>query len=314
MKMSKSFIPIILALFLLLACLPVHASERIAVVFRGDIALHQQLADKLIAKIAENGRDTLFKWEISADSSAERRERFLNQQPDIVVAFGDLALSFCLEAAPDVPGLFMLVSNQKLAGQALATDRWQGAKLWAPWEMQFAGIRKVLPKARSLGMVVNPSCQANKTEIEKAARQNGFKLHFVRVKSRRQIIPSLSSTFSQSDVFVMMPDPAMINTLILGEMIRLQKQYHKPLVAVSERLVELGAFMSIEYSLAEMIDKVAVKINESVTLENLAGQPKLAKCCMKTTINKKVAAQLGIIVHADVKNKVHVTEGRGGRR
>ena len=53
MKMSKPSISIIGAMILLLASLPVYAGERIAVVFRGDIALHQELADKLIAKSRE---------------------------------------------------------------------------------------------------------------------------------------------------------------------------------------------------------------------------------------------------------------------
>ncbi len=311
---SRHIISLLLTTLLFLAAMPVQAGERIAVVYRGDLPLHQELVQKLRSHVTLENFD-IFRWELTPEGSMKIEINQGDPKPDKIVAFGDLALSFCLQTSFDTSGLFLLVSSQELSEQAQNTGRWLGGHLWVPLAKQFTTIKKILPQSKILGIVTSPAYQTQEKILQKAARQAGFKVYFIETENRRQILPSLATAFKHSDAIVMLPDPAMLNTLILGEMIRLQKQFHTPLIAISSRFVSLGAFMSIEYSLEEIIQQLAEEIKKRKTAVTGPTETLLADCCIMITVNRKVSEQLDISVMENTKrNIIFFTGNQGGRR
>ena len=297
------------ALFFFIA-IPAQAMAKIGIVYRGDLQLHQQLAEELSVSIQEDNVSSTVLWELKSDWTEEDQQLFRDEQFAQLIAIGDLALSFCIENSHDVHGIFLLVSSNKFAQQAESSG-WQGARIWTPMAEQFAKAREILPNTRSLGVLISPKCQVDKKLLQDTARQFGFTLNLTTVKHRRHLLPSLASIFRQNDAILMLPDPGMMNNVVLAEMLRLQKKHRTPLIAVSKRFVTFGAFMSVDYSLDEMIQKITEKMTHLSPPDT--AQP-LAECCLVVYINKKVAAQLRIAVPRDSSVRIQfASDNTGGR-
>ena len=312
--MSKIFsrlhiLSFLAALFFFIA-IPTQAMAKIGIVHRGDLELHQQLAEKLSASIQEDNVSSTVLWELKSDWTKKDQQLFRAEQFSQLIAIGDLALSFCIENSHDIHGVFLLVSSNKLAQQAESSG-WQGARIWTPMAEQFAKAREILPNTRSLGILISPKGQADKKLLRDTARQFGFTLNLTTVKNRRQLLPSLANIFRQNDAIFMLPDPGMMNSVVLAEMLRLQKKHRTPLIAVSKRFVTFGAFMSVDYSLDEMIHTITEKMTHSSPPDT--AQP-LAECCLVIHINKKAAEQLRIAVPKDSSVRIQFTSDNTGGR
>ena len=296
-----------------LACLFVfiapaaQSMTKIGIIYRDDIKLHHQLAEDLKSSFADKENYSAVPWHLKEQWTDEDRKHFNDEQFTQLVAIGDLALSFCLESSNDIDGIFLLVSNNTLSTRAESTG-WQGMRIWAPMAEQFARTRAILPRSRSLGILVSPTCQADKNILQETARQFGYTLNFTTVENRRQILPSLANIFQQNDAIFMLPDPGLMNTVVLLEMLRLQKQHRVPLIAVSKRFVTFGAFMSVDYSLEEIIREITQRITHS---SSSADKP-LAECCLVVHVNKKAAKQLRIPVPDDSNIAVQYTSEKMG--
>lgn len=294
--MAKIFslhtILLFLAFLFFFIAIPSPAMTKIGIVYRGDITLHQQLAEELSSAIQADNNYTTVLWKLHSDLTEKDHLFFRDEQLTQLIAIGDLALSFCMENNHDLQGIFLLVSSNELARQAELLH-WQGARIWAPMIEQFTKAREILPNIRTVGVLISPTCQADKVLLNKTASELGFSLNLITVENRRQILPSLSRIFQQNDAILMLPDPGLMNNVVLTEMLRLQKRHRTPLIAVSKRFVDVGAFMSVDYRLEELLDKIAQKIRQPFAED---AEPPLPHCCLIVHINNKVAEQLRISI------------------
>lgn len=287
-----------------------YATEKIGIVYRGDIELHHNLTDSLFNSLKENNNSSISLWPLLPELKEETGHIFRNEQFTQLIAIGDLSLTFCLEYKPNTSGTFILVSNNTLALQAESVH-WQGALIWAPIEAQLAKTREILPQSRTLGIIVSPSSLIDEKLLNDTAKKFGYKLNFLRVKNRKQILPTLSKIFQQNDAILMLPDPGMLNNVVLTEMLHLQRRYRTPLIALSERFVHFGAFMSIDYSLDEMVEKITVGIKKSSVSEK---QIQMHRCCLVIHINPRTATLLRIKVPSNTESKIELTpQNEGGR-
>jgi ABC-type uncharacterized transport system substrate-binding protein len=287
---SRLHILFFLAFFSFVIAIPVQAMTMTGIVYRGDLKIHQQLADELSSSIQRDNVHTTILLNLKSDESKKDQQFFQDKQFSHIVAIGDLALSYCMENYHDTQGIFLLVSSDKLAKQA-ESFHWKGVRIWTPLAEQFAKIRKFLPGTRRLGVLISPTCQADKILLKETAREFGLTLNLITIKNRRQVLPSLSKIFKQNDAIFMLPDPGILNNVVLTEMLRLQKKHRTPLIAVSKMFVDFGALMSVDYKLEELIDEITQKITHSSTGEKDLPFP---YCCIVVHINPKAADQLKI--------------------
>jgi ABC-type uncharacterized transport system substrate-binding protein len=297
---SRLHILFFLAAFFSFFATPAHATEKIGVIYRGDFELHQHIADELYTSIKGDNAHTTVLWNLEPDGTEEDQQFFRDEQFSQLIAIGDLALSYCMENYHDTQGIFLLVSSTDLAKKAESLH-WQGVRIWTPMAEQFSKIKEFLPDTKSLGVLISPKCQADKTLLKNTASEFGLTLNLITIKNRRQVLPSLSKIFRQNDAIFMLPDPGILNNVVLTEMLRLQKKHRTPLIAVSKRFVNAGAFMSVDYKLKELIAEITKIITHSPSEES---DPPFLNCCLVVHINPKAADQLRIKIPTNTETHI----------
>ncbi len=288
------------------------AAEKYTIVYRDDLSIHQQLAENLKDAIKEfNPTDVVSSFPLSKSWSTDTQAELLEQKSTKFVAVGDVALSFCMETAPEIPGIFLMLTSKQLVNRAESSGKWKGAKVWVEPQIQFKTIRQLLPDIETIGIVVTLQCRACKENFNIAANQYGMELKIVQTEERQQIIPAMREVYQQSDAFLLLPDPSLLNDIIVQELLRLQREYHRPLIGPASPFVRMGAMASINYKLDNLTQYIAKNISNTELMNN---REKISECCLEVSINEKVAEQLDIRVKTEtLKNQVNLISPPEGR-
>jgi ABC-type uncharacterized transport system substrate-binding protein len=281
------------------------ASKNLNIVFRNDISIHRQLVENLKKSIKRNNSDTVVSsFPISKNWSKKTQAALLERKSTKLVAIGDVALSFCMNTAPDIPGVFLMLTSKQLVDKAESSGKWKGAKVWVEPQIQFKIIRDLMPDVRTVGVVLTPNCRECRETFIKAASKYGLKLKTIQTEERRQLIPALKKVYQQSDVYLLLPDPSLLNDIILRELLRLQREYQRPLIGPAMPFVRMGAMMSINYKLDTLVQYIA----ENISNNDLMGdREKISECCLEVSINPQVTEQLDVRLQTDtIKSRVHI--------
>ncbi len=296
----------ILLLSVFLCNFPAQAGENLGLVFRDDLPLHRQVAESLGKAIKEYNNDSvIFSYPIPKDWSENTQAALLEKKPVKLIAIGDIALSFCMETAADIPGVFLMLTSKQLVDQAASSGKWKGAKVWVEPQIQFRIIHELMPEIKTVGMVITPTCRECRKKFITAASQYDLELKVIQIEERRQIIPALKKVYQQSDVYLLLPDPKLLNNIIIQKLLHLQREYHRPLIGPAMPFVHMGALMSINYKLDKLLEYIAENVyNENDLMEN---RESLYECCLEVSINQQVADQLDIRLKTDaLKNKIKI--------
>lgn len=301
-----SFTGFILLVIILLWGSPALAGENLSIVFRDDIPMHRQLAETLKESIQENNRTTtVHSFPLSKDWSFDTQAALLKEKPVKLLAIGDVALSFCMETTVDIPGVFLMLTSKQLVDKAESSGKWKGLKVWVEPQIQFKVIRKLMPDIHTIGIVLTPKCRECDKKFIAAAGKYGLKLNIIQTEERRQIIPALKKVFQQSDVYLLLPDSNLLNDIILRELLRLQREYHRPLIGPAMPFVRMGATMSINYKLDKLVQHIADNISSNDNL--IDNRENLSECCLEVSINQQVADQLDIRLETGtIKDRVTI--------
>ena len=298
------FITIVQLLYLSVCGDAAQASESLAIVFRDDIPMHRQLADKLETEITKTSSDKeIFLYPITKNWSFDSQTDLLKRTPGRLIAIGDVALSFCLETTSEIPGIFLMLTSKQIVDRAESTGKWKGAKVWVEPEIQFKVIHQLMPDIKTIGIVLTPNCKECNRKFVIAAAKYDLKLKIIHTEERRQIIPAIQKVFKQSDAYLLLPDPNLLNNITLQELLRLQREYKRPLIGPAMPFVRMGAMLSINYKLEKLVQYIAKHIsNKTAPMED---RDKLSECCLEVSINEQVSKQLDVrIKTGTMKDKV----------
>ncbi len=292
------FITLVPLLFLSVNVHAAQAGENFGIVFRDDIPMHRQLADKLETEIRKTSDDNeLFLYPITKDWSFEKQTDLLKRKPEKLIAIGDIALSFCLETSTEIPGVFLMLTSKHMVDRAEATGKWKGAKVWVEPQIQFKVIHQLMPDVKTVGIVLTPNCKECNSKFTRAAAKYDLKLNIIQTEERRQIIPAIQKVFKQSDTYLLLPDPILLNNITLQELLRLQREHQRPLIGPAMPFVRMGAMLSINYRLEKLVKYLAKHISNKTT--PMEDKNKLSECCLEISINTQVSEQLGVKIKTD---------------
>ncbi|RJX29827.1 MAG: hypothetical protein C4531_09860 [Desulfurivibrio sp.] len=267
----------------------------VALVYRQDLPLHRQLAGQINRALAEEDPPIpTVDLPLSSAWSPENEKDFADKKPFFAIAFGDVALTFCRKALPDLNGFFLLVSSQEQVAEAESSGRWTGAGLWVKPEKQLEKFRELFPGAQTIGSVVSAGFFSREqlVALRQTGERFGFALDIVEVGQRRDILGAIAQVYKRSDAFWMMPDPQLLNEITLAEMLRLQTAHARPLLGLSPRFVQLGALLSVNTSLGELAKQAVVMSRKFAGSRHQGHQGPLPDSCYIVHVNADVAAKL----------------------
>jgi putative tryptophan/tyrosine transport system substrate-binding protein len=247
------------------------------------IGINQFMSHPVLDEVAKGIRDELAAQNVSSahgDKIIEQNsngdqsvavqisKQFVADKVDLIIALGTPAAQSACKETTAIPVVFGAITDPVAAGIAASIERPGGNKTgtsnrW-PYEKQVGLIKQIVPGAKKVGVVVNPSesnSQASMNFIRPALSAAGLQLVEVSVASTAEVLNAAKSLVGRCDVFLI---PGC-NTVIgaLDAVAKVAREAKIPLIGGSGDLMEKGSiatYASDHYVLGKKTAQMALEI------------------------------------------------------
>lgn len=224
---------------------------------------------------------------------------YVNSKKDVIVAISTPSAQATLNATKQIPIVYTAVTDPKIAG--LSGKNITGTTDMSPLEEQLNLLKNLLPKAKKVGFLYNPSEQNSVSLLKQftiLAKERQLQVIEKGVNTVNDMNLALNSLLGQVDVLYIPTD----NLVTSSESLLIQQANRKnvPVIASVESSVKKGALatVSIDY------EKLGYQTGERI-LEILKGKSPnqiQVEGLRETTlvINERIAKKYGISVKQEV--------------
>jgi putative ABC transport system substrate-binding protein len=210
----------------------------------------------------------------------------------MVLAIGPAALSE-VKRIKDIPIVYFMVPNPQssLSGQENIT----GVSMNIPPRKQLQALLQTLPRAKRVGLLYDPKNTGYLIgEVRQAAREMDIVLTASEIHHAREVATSAMEMKNDIDVFWMLPDVTVMTPETVEFLVLFSLKYRIPLLAPSEKWLDLGAFVSTgidAFDMGVQAGDIANNILSGTQVKNVQ-QAHARKYVVST--NLMVAGKLGI--------------------
>ena len=223
--------------------------------------------------------------------------------PDFIVAAGAHASKKILTSDNSIPTIFSLIPSSYYKNRIQNSPYCKRGKycsavyLDQPVERQFSIIKKGLPDAKHLGIILGPSSKNIKNEILRASKKYGINVILESAKTDENLIVLVDHLARSSDALLAIPDHDVYNRKTAKGILLNSYKNHIPFVAYSHSFVRAGALFSI-YSTPEQIgEQTGRMLMEMLThSKNTLPEPEFPDA-YKVEINPAVLRSLRSRIH-----------------
>ena len=221
-----------------------------------------------------------------------------------VVAVGYEALSTALEGhRPVVAALVPRVSLETAVARAarrLAPEGdVTGVYLDQPPRRTMRLVRLVLPGARELGVLLGPTSARLRTELERAAHTQGFRLHTTEVSPGESPPRVAEALLDEVEALLAVPDPLVYNRYTLHGILLAAYHHHVPMFGFSRAYVQAGALAAVYSEPQDLAPTVARLCARAMRRRRLPAPvyPEI----FRVSVNRHVARSLGVFVPGEAE-------------
>jgi len=186
--------------------------------------------------------------------------------PDIIVAVGSSAARFSQQQFPGTPTVFTMVLYPALSDVNLSKQQGMltGVAMDIPMEKQFHTIVQIVPNARRIGVLFNPSETGKIVEQAKSAcSQIGLTLLPFPVASAGDVPTAMNGIEKKVDVLWSVADATVFSGKMPEFILEYTLQHNLPFMGISTSFVEAGALFSLaqDYSdIGQQTAELAIRI------------------------------------------------------
>ncbi|KVH68166.1 ABC transporter substrate-binding protein [Burkholderia cepacia] len=222
---------------------------------------------------AEGYGDDKLKWEYQSaqgntGTAAQIARKFVGDQPDVIVAIATPAAQAVVASTKSVPVVYSGVTDpvaaQLVKGWGPSGTNVTGVSDKLPLDRQVALIKRVVPNAKTVGMVYNPG-EANSVVVVKALKEilakQGMTLKEAAAPRTVDIGPAAKSLIGKVDVIYTNTDNNVVSAY--EALVKVANEAKIPLVAGDTDSVKRGgiAALGINYGdLGRQTGKVVARI------------------------------------------------------
>ena len=225
-------------------------------------------------------------------------------KPDIVLAIGMGALEV-VKVIKDIPVIYMMVLNP--ASIISGEKNIFGVSMSIPPEKQLNLFLKVLPHVKNIGLLYDPDRTGYiaKNAMIAAGKMN-INLIAKGIQNSRDVPSKLLTMRKNIDVFWMLPDLTLITPATIKFLLLFSFKNKIPVLAFSEKYVELGALMSISidpFDIGKQAGEIATAIVTGRDIENIK---KVDARKSLISINTNIAKKLEIDINNNVIKEARI--------
>lgn len=251
LRWPKRFRPALVCVAYLIAVLAANsrAAEAVVVVLGAQTkAPYQQFVEGFKQHLSE--REPVIKFiDIALDKDTQNTDGLMDvlQQNEVtmILTLGSNAFRSVIELGVDRPVLAGLMLDQsELENNGSAS----GVVLDFGAETQFSWIHRILPDAKTIGVLYNPEKSGHRIAAAKqAASQLGLKLVAKEVNSPKELPVAMDSLFRSVDVLWGISDPVVLSRQTAKAVLLTSFRNQVPFVAPSSVWVKAGALYSLDW-------------------------------------------------------------------
>jgi putative ABC transport system substrate-binding protein len=274
-----------------LAFAPVATAQapRVVVVTTGDAAPYEAAIDGVKLALPTHAIDVRLLAPATRDALAAALAKLPRDVP--VIALGTRAAEFVGTAAPGATGASCLVLGETRGGPE------PRVRLDVPAEAQAAAIRRVLPDARTVGLLHDPAHNARRVaELVVALERAGLRTLVEPVAAPADLPRALERLGNAADVLLALPDPTVYARESARGLLTFSFRRRIPIAAYSASWVRAGALFALDWDYAE----VGAWCAALATRPPSARAPSATPPRPRLAINMRSAAQLRIPLDPDV--------------
>jgi len=240
------------------------AAVPVAVVLSKAGGIHAQTLAGLRQRLAAAGAPVRIKVLELDESGALSRATLARGRFRLLVAVGSRATQAALVHRREVPVLSVLmpeVAVRALAGLPEPGDDGRFAVIYLdqPPDRQMAFIRRLLPRARTVGVLLGRLGQGKRRLLAQAARRHGLELRAAVVEDPARTAAVIQDMVGGSDVVLAVYDPVVINARSARWLLVSAYQKQVPVIGFSRAFVRAGALASL-YSSPRLVGRQAAEL------------------------------------------------------
>lgn len=233
-------------------------------------------------------------------------KQFSDDKVDVIVALGTPSAQSAVKTTKTIPVVFGAITDPVQAGIAASLTKPGGNKTgtsdrW-PFEQQVSLIKKIVPNASRVGIILNPSesnTEASMSYIRPALQKQGLTGVEVPVASTSEVYGAAKSLVGRCDVFLVPGDNTVISAF--DTLVKVSRESKTPIIGGSDDLVlkgSLATYAGDYYQVGRATGKIVVKILKEK--KDPGTIPIAVAEKSKLVVNEKEAAGLGIKLPADL--------------
>lgn len=243
------------ALAAMAACLawPGHAgaAPTIRVLVSEPTGIYQQAAASLVQALGNED------WAIAVATPENNASG-----GDLTVAIGTRALEAAM-ARPGRPVLSLLVPRLTYERLTAGSRQVRALYLDQPVPRQLQLLRIALPGLTAVGAPLGPTSEALQPLLQNAGRHAGIRVNVASLGQGSDLYAVLSDLAEESQAFVLLPDPVVVQRSTLQHFLLHTYRLKKPVLAYSAPLAESGALLALYATPSQVGEEAASWIRES---------------------------------------------------
>ncbi|AOJ02992.1 MULTISPECIES: ABC transporter substrate-binding protein [Burkholderia] len=259
---------------------------------------------------AEGYGDDKLKWEYQSaqgntGTAAQIARKFIGDRPDVIVAIATPAAQAVVASTKSVPVVYTGVTDpvaaQLVKGWGPTGTNVTGVSDKLPLDRQVALIKRVVPKAKTVGMVYSPG-EANSVVVVKALKEilakQGMALKEAAAPRTVDIAPAAKSLIGKVDVIYTNTDNNVVSAY--ESLVKVANEAKIPLVAGDTDSVKRGgvAALGINYGdLGRQTGKVVARILKGEKPGAIASE---TSSNLELFVNADAAAKQGVTLAPDL--------------
>lgn len=217
---------------------------------------------------------------------------------DLIIAIGTKAAEKSAENYPENPMLYLFITHQTWDTLSGSMGKRAAIVIDQPAARYLKLARLVAPYARTLGTVYGPISGAHQHQLQAAASTLGFELALDNISRDSNPLEVISPIFDVSDVFVALPDEALINRNLAQWALHLGFKKQIPIIGFSQSYTKAGALASIFTSPENMSRQSLEWLNKYLSASSTPDWRELQPQYFTITLNKRVMNALGLNLDA----------------
>jgi putative ABC transport system substrate-binding protein len=278
-----------------------HAAERIVLLISSDDAPYKEAVAGFNEYLSKQGLQPTYEL-ISLGGDASKAGASIQKiklgRFDLIFALGSLATDSVAREINDTPIIAGLVLRPEPLKKG---SNITGVSIEFPLDLQFTWIQKMVPQAKTIGVVYSPD--ENKKKIEAAAKlaqKLGLKLEAQEIRATQEVPDALERLSKRAQILWGAPDSIALSMQMAKPILLFSLQNSIPFAAPSSMWVKAGALYSLDCDYKDVgaqCGEMAVKVLKGASPASL--QPETPRT-ITYSINMNTARTMKLVIPDDV--------------